>query len=141
MSRSTVFGPNSLFSFTKFGSFPVQHQRMVAAKESSLYGTSASTNSGNKRLKDLFRLENQKHIRKDATRERQYRFCVQCGTTTMTVNFSQVPSARLGLWGRCVDNKDYTHHRFADISAEEYRKLREWPAAKRLNWWRYGETT
>lgn len=139
MSRVSAFGPNSLFSFTRFGSFPVQHQRLVSERESRIYGASTGSSSGNKRLKDLFRLENQKHIRNDLTRERRYSFCVKCGTTTMTVNFNHVPSARLGLWGRCVDGLDYTHHRFAQISPEEYRKLREWPASKRLNWWRYGE--
>lgn len=139
MSRASVLGPNSLFSFTKFGSFPIQKQRLAAARESSLYGPSAGMSSGNRRLKELFRLENQKHIRNDLTRERRYRFCVQCGTTTVTVNFNNVPSARVGLWGRCVDNKDYTHHRFADLSQEEYMKLRDWPTEKRLNWWRYGE--
>lgn len=130
MSRTSVFGPNSLYSFTRFGS--LNRQGSNAARGNTGEPT-------NKRLKDLFRLENQKHIRRDNNRDRRYQFCVRCGITTMTVNFDQVPSARIGLWGRCVDDRDYTHHSFADLSAAEYRKLREWPTLKRLSWWRYGQ--
>lgn len=124
MSRSTIFGPGSLYSFTKFGGLQ---------RSAGLTGSTAA----NKRLKDLFRLENQKHIRKDELRERKYQFCTRCGITSVTINFNEVPSARIGLWGRCVDEKDYTHHRFAELSQAEYKKLREWPVNKRLDWWRY----
>lgn len=75
------------------------------------------------------------------TRERLYAMCVKCGCTTVTVNFDCVPSARVGLWGRCVDSKDYTHHSFATLSAPEYQRLREMSAEARLNWWRYGRGT
>lgn len=122
MSRSAVFGPNSLYSFTKFGSL-------------NRHGTPPVS----RRLKDLFRLENQKHMRNDATRERRYAFCVRCGITTVTVNFDAVPSARIGLWGRCANDSDYTHHSFTEISPTEYKKLREWPVEKRLHWWRYAD--
>ncbi|EPY38775.1 hypothetical protein AGDE_05154 [Angomonas deanei] len=88
-------------------------------------------------MKDVFRLENQKHIKKDVARDRRYRLCTKCGITTVVINFDQVPSARVGLWGRCVNDSDYTHHRFADVSQREYEQLREWPTEKRLNWWRY----
>ncbi|CBH16915.1 uncharacterized protein TEOVI_000609900 [Trypanosoma equiperdum] len=121
MSRSTVFGPGSLYSFTKFGSF----------------NRSPTNCTLNKRMKDIFRLENQKHIRNDFDRERRYRMCTKCGITTVTINFNNVPSARVGLWGRCADDKDYTHHRMVDITQREYEVLRESPVEKRLNWWRY----
>lgn len=120
MSRSTVFGPGSLYSFTKFG---------------ALNRSSAPTLD--KRTKDLCRLESQKYMRKDSTRERRYRLCTRCGATTVTVNFDQVPSARIGLWGRCVDDKDYTHHRFVDLSAREHAIIRDWAPEKRMHWWRY----
>nr|CCC94656.1 conserved hypothetical protein [Trypanosoma congolense IL3000] len=121
MSRSTVFGPGSMYSFTKFGSF-----------------SRAPVSDMNKRMKDVFRLENQKHIRNDLDRERRYRFCTRCGITTVTINFNVVPSARIGLWGRCADDKDYTHHRTVDLSQREYELLRELPVKERLHWWRYG---
>ncbi|CAG9575045.1 conserved hypothetical protein [Leishmania major strain Friedlin] len=120
MSRTNVFGPNSLYSFTKFGALNRSNGVVLS-----------------KRMKDTFRLENQKHMRKDFDRERRYRLCQRCGITSVTVNFDQVPSARVGLWGRCVDGKDYTHHRFVELSQREYEQLRDWPIEKRLNWWRY----
>ncbi|CCW63447.1 unnamed protein product [Phytomonas sp. EM1] len=120
MSRSNVFGANSLFSFTKFGAIP----RNTAFE-------------ANKRTRYLFSLENQKHIQRDHQRERRYRFCVQCGIITVTVNFDRVPSARIGLWGRCVDDRDYTHHRFVELTQREHARLKEWPVERRLNWWRY----
>ncbi|EPY31885.1 hypothetical protein STCU_03139 [Strigomonas culicis] len=120
MSRSSVFGPGSLYSFTKFG--PLNRNNGVVLS---------------KRMKDVFRLENQKYMKNDHDRERRYRLCTRCGITTVTVNFDQVPSARVGLWGRCVDDKDYTHHRFAALSQGEYEHIRDWPLEKRLNWWNY----
>ncbi|KAH9586528.1 hypothetical protein LSM04_007696 [Trypanosoma melophagium] len=121
MSRSTVFGPGSQFSFTKFGALRRTNSNVVL----------------NRRVKDIFRLENQKHIRSDVDRERRYRFCTKCGITTVTINFSAVPSARIGLWGRCVNDKDYTHHNFVELSRREYEQLRDSPVEKRVHWWRY----
>ena len=120
MSRANVFGPNSLYSFTKFGALNRSNGVVL-----------------NKRMKDVFRLENQKHMRNDFDRERRYRFCTRCGITSVTVNFDRVPSARVGLWGRCVNDQDYTHHRFTELSQREYEQVRDWPVEKRLNWWRF----
>ncbi|CCW70857.1 unnamed protein product [Phytomonas sp. Hart1] len=120
MSRSNVFGPNSLYSFTKFGAIPRSHAF-----------------EANKRTRDLFRLESQRHMQRDFNRERRYRFCVRCGITTVMVNFDCVPSARIGLWGRCVNDSDYTHHRFAQLTQREHARLTEWPVERRLNWWLY----
>lgn len=120
MSRASVFGPNSLYSFTRFGSL---HRNSGAVMD--------------QRTKDLFRLENQKHMRKDFQRERWYQLCTKCGITTVTVNFEAVPSARIGLWGRCVGDTDYTHHRFVDLSQREYEHIRDAPIEKRLHWWRF----
>eukprot|EP00796_Vickermania_ingenoplastis_P003744 gene3744-2640_t len=110
MSRANAFGPNSLYSFTRFGSFPKRDG--IAPCRS-----------------------NQRHMLKDTARERRYAMCTRCGITTMTVNFDQVPSVRIGLWGRCADDKDYTHHRFVDLAPGEYRRLREMTVKKRLDWW------
>ncbi|EAN98690.1 hypothetical protein TcYC6_0075370 [Trypanosoma cruzi] len=123
MSRSNVFGPGSQFSFTKFGAL----NRATTATNFAL----------NKRVKDIFRLENQKHIRNDLDRERRYRFCTKCGITSVTINFNAVPSARIGLWGRCVDDRDYTHHKLVELSQREYEQLRELPVKERIHWWRY----
>ncbi|KAG8348135.1 hypothetical protein TRVL_01038 [Trypanosoma vivax] len=122
MSRSTLFGPGSLYSFTKFGSLNRSPTNCVL----------------NKRMKDVFRLENQKHIRADVDRERRYRFCTKCGITTVTINFDVLPSARIGLWGRCANDADYTHHKMAEVSQREYEQLREMPVEERLHWWRFG---
>ncbi|RNF02997.1 hypothetical protein TraAM80_06047 [Trypanosoma rangeli] len=121
MSRSNVFGPGSQFSFTKFGALNRSPSNIVL----------------NKRVKDVFRLENQRHIRNDMDRERRYRFCTKCGITSVTVNFNVVPSARIGLWGRCVDDKDYTHHNLVELSEREHKELRELPVRERIHWWRY----
>ncbi|KEG12579.1 hypothetical protein DQ04_01601040 [Trypanosoma grayi] len=121
MSRSTVFGPGSQFSFTKFGTLARNRTDVTL----------------NRRMKDAFRLENQKHIRNDVDRERRYRFCTKCGITSVTINFNTVPSARIGLWGRCVNDKDYTHHNLMELSQREYEQLREWPVERRVHWWRY----
>lgn len=120
MSRVNAIGPNSLYSFTKFGTFQRGNGTVLS-----------------KRMKDAFRLENQKYMLRDANRERRYRFCTRCGITSVTVNFDQVPSARIGLWGRCADERDYTHHHLVELSQQEYEKVREWPIDKRLNWWRF----
>ncbi|RNF21161.1 uncharacterized protein Tco025E_03604 [Trypanosoma conorhini] len=121
MSRSNVFGPGSQFSFTKFGALNRNPTNVVL----------------NRRVKDVFRLENQKHIRSDVDRERRYRLCTKCGITSVTVNFNVVPSARIGLWGRCVDDKDYTHHNLVELSQREYEELRELPVNERIHRWRY----
>ena len=121
MSRAKVFGPNSTFSFTKLG----QLDRDRAADSIS------------KRTKDLIRLESQRFVQKDSTRERRYNFCTKCGITTVTIGFDKTPSARIGLWGRCVDNKDYTHHRMTHVSQGEYQRLRDMPVQERLSFWRY----
>ncbi|ESL07646.1 hypothetical protein TRSC58_04661 [Trypanosoma rangeli SC58] len=121
MSRSNAFGPGSQFSFTKFGALNRSPSNVVL----------------NKRVKDVFRLENQRHIRNDVDRERRYRFCTKCGITSVTVNFNVVPSARIGLWGRCVDDKDYTHHNLVELSQREHKELRELPVKERIHWWRY----
>lgn len=123
MSRASVFGPNSLYSFTKFGSLNRNNCPVMS-----------------KRMKDAFRLENQRYMLRDTERERRYRLCTKCGITTVTVNFDKVPSARVGLWGRCVNDRDYTHHRFAELSRREYEHIRDWNIDKRLNWWRFEHT-
>jgi hypothetical protein len=118
MSRSGVIGPGSLTSFTRHGVL----NRNVTAPH---------------RLKALFRLENQKHVRNDSQRERRYLFCPKCNTTTVTINFDQMPSARIGLWGRCVDGRDYTHHKFVGVSQADYMTLREMAPEERGSWWRF----
>lgn len=120
MSRASVFGPGSQFSFTRFGAI-----------------NRADGPELTKRTKDLFRLENQKHMLNDVLRERRYRLCTRCGITTVTVNFDRVPSARIGLWGRCAGDRDYTHHRFVELSQREYQHIRDWPVPKRLSWWQW----
>jgi hypothetical protein len=119
MSRAKVFGAGSTFSLTKFGeivppSVPVP-----------------------KRMKDMARLEAQKSIMAESVRRRRYNFCTQCGSTTLSIGFDETPSARIGLWGRCVGNKDYTHHRFVSVAKGEYDRLREMTTEERLNHWRY----
>ena len=118
MSRSGVLGPGSVNSLTRHG---VLNRTQVAAK----------------RLKDLFRLESQKHVRNDVDRERRYLFCPKCNTTTVTINFDKMPSARVGLWGRCVDDKDYTHHTFHAVSQSEYMRMRDMSAEERGSYWRF----
>lgn len=119
MSRATVFGPGSTNSFTKFGSLMKPSDPIP------------------QRLRDLARLESQKHVKRDLLRERRYGFCKKCGNTSVLVGFDSTPSARIGLWGRCRDDKDYTHHDFMSVSQAEYERLRDMPVDRRLNYWAF----
>lgn len=177
MSRSSIIGPGSLYSFSKLGQLPIPPtvaERLpqsrfqyspnnphnsatshlpnidpaileTAANEASQSSSSTSVSRTNRsrnyavsqRLKNAFRLESQDHMLKDYQREREYKFCLKCGSTTVTVNFENVPSARVGLWGRCDEGKDYTHHKFVTLTSAEYQKMREWPLDRRLSYWRF----
>ncbi|CUG87547.1 Hypothetical protein, putative [Bodo saltans] len=119
MSRASVFGPGSTYSLTKLGKL-------------NLNGEVIS-----KRLRDASRIENNAKIAANTTRDRKYNLCTKCGTTTVTIGFDQTPSARLGLWGRCVDDKDYTHHKYVVLSKGEYEALRDLPLDERLSRWRF----
>jgi hypothetical protein len=112
MSRANVTGAFSNYSLTKFGRF----------KDAP----------ANKAMKAACRLESQSYMKRDSSRLRQYALCQKCGNTTVMVNFDQVPSARVGLWGRCVDDKDYTHHKYYPITQREYEQLRELPPTDRI---------
>lgn len=118
MSRAKQFGPIFEKSLTRFGHLDLKSRASPAMKES-------------------FRLENQSHMRKDVERQRLYSLCKLCGTTTVLVNFDKVPSARIGLWGRCKGDKDYTHHRYVSVSQSEYEGLKEKSPPERLNWLHY----
>jgi hypothetical protein len=118
MSRSTVFGPGSTFSLTKYGKLKAPVEPIP------------------RRLRDACRIENNAKIAANTTRERRYSLCSKCGTTTVTIGFDQTPSARLGLWGRCTEAKDYTHHKFVALSKGEYDVLRDLPVDERLSRWR-----
>lgn len=92
-------------------------------------------------LINKFRLENQKHIKKeDATlapserRQRQHMLCQKCGTMKLTINFDKAPSARIGMFGVCVGGTDYTHHRFHVLTSDQYRLLGPLPPNERLKW-------
>jgi hypothetical protein len=119
MSRSTVFGPGSTFSLTKYGKLKMPVEPIP------------------RRMRDASRIENNAKIAANTARERRYSLCSKCGTTTVTIGFDQTPSARLGLWGRCTEAKDYTHHKFVALSKGEYDVLRDLPVDERLSRWRF----
>lgn len=52
--------------------------------------------------------------------------------TTVVMGFEQTPSARLGLFGRCVDGKDYTHHHFVHLTKDQYESCIDVPRDERL---------
>lgn len=81
------------------------------------------------------RLESQKHIKSDTERPRKYTLCTRCGVANLMINFEAVPSARFGMYGTCVDGKDYTHHKFTVIGADVYRRLQDMPRERRVQWW------
>ena len=101
---------------------------------STAYLDPASVPPSNSLRKSKWRLDEQPHMRGD-TRERKHALCRLCGSLTVTVNFSNVPSARLGMWGRCKDGKDFTHHRFVVIAEDHYKALRDRNVAERVRWW------
>ncbi len=87
------------------------------------------------------KLENQKHIRKEMRemspseqRKRQFVICQKCGVLNMVINFDKIPSARVGMFGLCTDGADFTHHKFAVISGDQYRMLQEKDIRDRLDW-------
>jgi hypothetical protein len=102
-------------------------------------------------LKDKFRLERQRHMQREAAlaasstsataavRTRRYVLCKRCGAASVLVNFDQVPSARVGMFGRCANEGDYTHHRFSTITAEEYQRLQSVPRAERVSSFLFSE--
>lgn len=119
MSRSTIFGPGSTSSLTRLGQIAVPRDTIP------------------KRLRDAARLENNKLVSAEQMRTRRYKFCTKCGSTTVLIGFDTTPSARVGLWGKCVDNKDYTHHKYVELAKGEYEVLRDLPIDERLNRWRF----
>lgn len=125
MSRAKVFGPGSVGSMTKWGQLP----------------TRSTVKPVPQRLKDMARIHAQKLIASDTTREWRYAFCRECGVTTVLVGFDETPSARIGLWSRCKDDRDYTHHKMVTIARAEYDKLKEWPVERRLTYWAFERGT
>ena len=85
--------------------------------------------------KERLRLANQKHIQQDTSREKVYTFCKKCGNTRMTVNFNNLPSARIGLWTKCRNGMDYRHHVWVQILREDYIKMKEMELKERLNYY------
>lgn len=86
-------------------------------------------------IKERIRLENQKFMTSDNTRERRYALCKRCGRLNLTVNFDQLPSARIGLHGTCVDDKDFTHHRMVEVTSEDYKTMTQMDLKKRLTFY------
>jgi hypothetical protein len=84
-------------------------------------------------IKDRFRLAG-KSVFKNDTRQRNYAMCNVCGKTHTVVNFEAVPSARIGLFGRCKGDKDYTHHKFTFITQTQYDKMQAMEVEQRVTW-------
>uniref|UniRef100_A0A7S4KHF5 Uncharacterized protein n=1 Tax=Paramoeba aestuarina TaxID=180227 RepID=A0A7S4KHF5_9EUKA len=101
------------FSLTKFGKF-------------ARYTATPSE-------KEYMRMSNQKYIIEDTKRQKMYTLCRKCGNIRMTVNLDKVPSARIGLWGTCVNGLDYRHHSWVQIRSHEYQELKNLELRERLN--------
>ncbi len=121
----------------RFGSMLLNRQDVIggpgSAQSLSRFGPMADPQPTPDYLKRKFRLSLQKHMQKDS-REKRYAFCSRCGLTTMTVNFDRVPSARLGLFGKCKDGRDFTHHKFTTLKESEYRALQSVKMEDRATW-------
>ena len=112
-SRLGASSTGGLFSVTRFGKL-AQHSATSSEKE-------------------YMRLSSQRYIRQDKEREKVYSMCRKCGNTRMTVNWDRIPSARIGLWGTCVNGLDYRHHAWIPIKESEYQSLKPLERRDRLN--------
>jgi hypothetical protein len=83
-----------------------------------------------KREKDIMRLRTKQHLKGVAM---EFHLCKKCGMTTTTAGFSRTPSARLGMFGRCAADLDYTHHHFVPLTADEHSKLEDIPREQRVS--------
>ena len=110
LGASSSGGP---FSLTKFGKF-------------AKYTASQSE-------KEYMRMSNQKYIKEDGKRQKIFSLCRKCGNIRFTVNLDKVPSARIGLWGTCVNGLDYRHHSWISIREVEYQSLKNLDLRERLN--------
>lgn len=115
--RAKFVGPHSQFSLTKHGELVNPRQNQQSKYE-----------------RDMSRLTLQKFVINDPERQREamYHICRKCGLTTVVFGFERTPSARLGLFGRCRDDLDYTHHAFRRISKSQYEELRDVNRDERL---------
>ena len=118
LDRASVCGPGWDLSMTRFGKI---------------------TQPGTAGPKERFRLEAQKHMRNDTTRTRQYALCKKCGSMHVVVNFDVIPSARIGLWGKCVGGRDYTHHEFVAVSQSQYVRMQQMMPAQRITWFLFDQ--
>ena len=89
---ASLGGPGSQFSVSRFG-----HVRDPSKFQQS------------KSDRDALRLYNQRFIAKDPSMcaDAKHAICRKCGVTTVVMGFEQTPSARLGLFGRCVEGIDF----------------------------------
>ena len=70
----------------------------------------------------------------EAPRKKQHSLCSKCGSLMCTAGFDNTPSAAIGMWSRCVDNTDFTHHKFVALGEADYTRLRPLSAAERISW-------
>ncbi len=132
-----MFSRSSFLFITKRGGGSSTTRGIEGVGEFGAMLTPTQVRAVPKHLKDRFRLEKQKHIKEEdaeTARTRQYTVCTKCGVSSVVINFDAVPSARIGMYGTCVDGKDYTHHKFRVIPKFDYERMQDMSKKERLQW-------
>jgi len=79
--------------------------------------------------KSNWRLVNQKGY-SASSREKSFLFCKRCAVLRAMVNYEALPSARLGIMGKCKGG-DYRSHRWVKLSEAEYHQIKALPVDER----------